>query len=705
MKRIVPLMLAVGMAFCVVVAQTPTNPQKPQQEIAPEDIIRISTALVQTDVVVTDKKDQVIPDLKLDDFELYENGKKQDVKFMEFVSVDTGRRTEGERPVGLPPGSEVPRDLTSTELKRVVAFLVDDLTIPFQDMPAVREMLLDFVNNQMREGDLVAIVRTVGGKGLLQQFTSDRQLLRRTIATLNVSTHPYSAFDNPAPDRFSSRPSPVGVAESEVSFEDQGAADLNDPNDETQRLFRGQMSLTTADFIIESLKEIPGRKALVLISGGIPIFEVGSTGTIYSNVSYLLNQLVDHAVRAGVTINTMDPRGLRASPGVASFAMTPARSALGGEDPTFGRGGGSDQMFGPPLAGASEHLGLDTVAKATGGVSVVNTNDFKAGLNRILARSSYYLLAYRPFDKFDNKFRKIEIKVKRDGARVYAHRGYVARDERPSNTAPTKEEAITAAAKSPLAKRELDISTNILLRPLAATNKTAVGIHMLIDAHKLTFTQSPEGTYQASFDVVGFVYDQIGKLRGGFSETIKGNLSPADYQRALKTGLTYSANTELPPGYFQIRAVIRDSSGSLGTVSRYLELPDLTKGRLFMSSVFLFAADPGEGKTTPTPLLALRQISHKQDLRYATLIYNAKTDGNKTQVRARMIISQGNHILYQEPEQLIESTTASPVTKIGQLALGKVPPGQYVLTLVITDPLADKKSQSIARSIDFTVVE
>src|SRR5207244_5232865 len=119
MKRIAPLMLSVVMAFSVVAAQTPGTPQKPQPQIAPEDIIRITTSLVQTDVVVTDKNEEIIPDLKLEDFELYDNGKKQDVKFMEFVSTESPSRAEGERSA-LPRYVE-PRNsgISANDLKRV----------------------------------------------------------------------------------------------------------------------------------------------------------------------------------------------------------------------------------------------------------------------------------------------------------------------------------------------------------------------------------------------------------------------------------------------------------------------------------------------------------------------------------------------------------------------------------------------------------
>lgn len=724
MRIILSFWLLFALLLGAVSAQNPPRPQRPESQIAPEDIIRISTQLVQADVVVTDKNENIIPDLKISDFELYDNGKKQEIKFMEFVGVESGRRAEGPRPPSIiPPEAEIGGGLKASQLKRVVAFVVDDLTIPTEDMATVREILTDFVNNRMLDGDLVAIVRVVGGRGLLQQFSADRQLLRRAIAALNVSTHPFAAFNNPPMEKFTSKPTAVDAAPEDITFEDFGLQNFNDPNDETVRLTRGLLSLSTASFVIDSMREIPGRKSLVLISGGIPIFELSAAGTAYSSVSYLLNRLTDNAVRAGVVINTMDPRGLKASPGVTSFESTPGRSALGGQDPTFGRGGSSaqraetfvgqgltpaatgDDPFGPLLAGAAEHLGLASVANATGGVSVVNTNNFREGLDRVLARSQgYYVLAYTPQDKFDKRFHRIEIKVKRDGIKVYSHRGYFAREETTTGPA-TKEESIMAAVKSPLARSDLDVAANFLLKP-SPTGKATLDVHLLIDANKLDFKRTPDSKYQTSFDVVGFVYDQMGRVRGGFSETVRTNLTEENYNFARKTGLAYSATTELPPGFFQFRAGVREAdTASMGTISRYFEIPDLSKGRLAMSSIFLFAANPAATQATPEPLLAVRRLSRKQDLRYAALIYNAKLSGNQPKVQSQMIISQGSKILYREPQQPVSATSASPITKIGQIALGKVSPGRYVLTLVVTDPLADKKSQTVARSIDFTVVD
>ncbi len=706
MKRIVAVLLSHAFIFASAFSQTPANPQKQTPNNEQDDVIRITTALVQTDVVVTDKNDQIIPDLKLEDFELYENGKKQSVKFMEYVGVDTGRRTEGNRPPGVP--TDIVREPAAKDLKRVFAFVIDDLTVPVPDLVYVRQALTDFVDNQMQEGDLVAIVRTVGGKGLLQQFTADRELLRRAIAQLRVVTSPFQSYNNP-PFQGQSNPRQPAQAEGIASgseFEADISEDVGGAEDETNRLFRGLITLQTTNYLIESLKEMPGRKSLVLISGGIPIFETIASGTVYSSVSAILNQLADNATRAGVVINTLDPRGLRASPGVASFVDTPGRSALGGGSGSFGRG--ESDALGPTLAGGEEHLGLNTLSSTTGGVSIANINNLKNGLDKILSRSrGYYVLAYTPEDKFDNKFRRLQIKVKRDGLRVYSHSGYLAKDD-PANEKPrTKELSILEAAKSPLAKRDVDLSANVGYK-LTANNKAVVDFNLVIEARKLTFTPSADGKQQASFDVAGFLYDQYGKMRGGFSETINASLSPAEYQRALKEGLTYSATTELPSGYFQFRAAVRETStGRIGTMSRYLEIPNLSNGRLAMSTLYLYSVDASGkgGKLEPVPLGGVRQLSHSQDLRYAAVIYNAKRDGDKSGIRTQTIISQGGNVLLKEPEEDLKASDPTKVIKIGQLGVSRVKGGRYVLTVIVTDPLADKKFRTVSRSIDFTVID
>jgi VWFA-related protein len=716
MRRTVAILLT--LASFAPLARTQT-PQKPSPEPTPDDIIRVTTQLVQTDVVVTDKNDQIVNDLKLEDFELYDQGKKQELKFMEYVGVEGPRRSEGNRPAAAAAAASalpaVVEDagtpgLTAKDLKRVVAFVIDDLTMQTQDLPSVRKMLLDFVNSKMRNGDLVAIVRVIGGKGLLQQFTSDRQLLRRAIANISLVVHPYGASEVPDPEKMTNPVMSGAVDSPTATMESTNAApEIFSSNDDQIRYNRSLAAITTANLVIEGLKLIPGRKDLVLITEGIPIFEIHDSGSAYSNTAGILSQLTDNAFRAGVVINSMDPRGLRATPGVKGFASTPAKSAMGGgmtadsarEDANFGKGdAGESSALGGMLAGASDHLGLATVAGLTGGISVVNTNAFEGGLDKILARSNgYYTLAFRPTE-LDNRNHKLEVKVKRGGSRVYFHKSYLAREDRTTG-ARTKEEEIAGAALSPLAKADIDVTPNVSVK--LQSGRAAVDVQLLIGANKLHFTEGPSGTHRVSFDVVAFIFNELGRRYAGLSETVNLNLTPEDYQIAMTEGVAYSGATELPPGYYQVRAVVRDSSsGNIGTFSKYVEIPDIAKGKFAMSSVFLLAVD-NEPKAKLTPLAAQRHLSQKQDLRYVAMIYNPKVKDGKPQLRSQMIISQGNKVLFREPEQAVASNGTVPITKMGQLALAKVQPGRYVLTLVVIDTLADKKVQTVARSIDFNV--
>ncbi|MDT5123962.1 MAG: hypothetical protein QOC96_3444 [Acidobacteriota bacterium] len=732
MKKILSSVLSLLLTVPLAIAQGLQQPKPPQQQQNDQDeIVRITSQLVQVDAVVTDKNDQIIPDLKLDDFKVYENGKRQDVQFLEFVSADSGPRTEGTINVaGRPVEPEVSRNLTARDLHRVFAFVIDDLTIPFEDIATVRKMLTDFVDNKMREGDLVAIVRVVGGSGLVQQFTSDKRILRRAISQITAQLHTYSAFNNlTSPGQINTDLLQAAEAEG-ANFPAEGVSaantNLDESEDGTTKGLRALATLVTAGEAINSMKLLPGRKNLVLLSGGLPLAETspnqvtigGAPVTIiegrsfFGNVNYLLRQLTDRASRAGVVINTMDVRGLKASRGVSLYTDpgNEATSALfGGSNSrggAFGRTPNMGEFDNLALDTISGHQGLQALADITGGVSVVNSDNFGQGLERIMARSSYYLLAYKPSEPFDGKFHKYEIKVNRPGAKVYHRAGYIATVDAPAKEL-TKEQTIIKAAISPLAKRDVNLAGTLQYR-FTPDNRADIDINLVIDANNLAFRQDADGKYHAAFDVVAFVVNSLGKSQDGFSQTVTASFSPEEYKHALANGISFTGHAQLPPGHYQLRAVVSETeTGRLGTVSQYLEVPDLTKKRLTMSSIFLYGVDLAQGnKATPEPLNATRHLPRKLDLRYAAVIYNPRLEGGKPQAQSQLIISRDNKILFQEPLQSVPGSVQNgQMAKVGQFSLAKARPGRYVLTLVVTDPLADKKAQTIVRSIDFYLID
>src|SRR5882672_591154 len=673
MRKASAATLLIALFLGMAPAQTPQQSQKPKDDTGPEDVVRITTSLVQTDVVVTDKNDQVIPDLKLEDFKVFENGKRQDLEFMGFVSADSVPRTEGTINVaGQPVEPDVARNLSPRELRRVFAFVIDDLTIPYENVSNLRKLLNDFVNDKMRNGDLVAIIRVTGGKGLLQQFTSDKQLLRRAIAEITPTMNAYSAFHNLEPVAGINTQQAQGPSDAApLSFPDSSRdADVDSSAEGVTKGLRSLFALSTAGDVMNGMKSLPGRKSLVLVSGGLPLIEtsqnqikingvptnVSETRSMYTNVSYLLRQLTDRASRAGVVINTLNIRAQGGVKGVSGFTDpgNEGRSGLlpnAGGDETFGRAADLTQFDNQALDSLSGNLGLQALASATGGVSVTNTNNFSDALDRILARSSYYLLAYRPTELFNGKFHKLDIKVGRPGAKVYSRSGFVATADKPEPPL-NKEQAIIRAAMSPLARRDVDLNATLQYRYLP-TSQADIDMNLQVAANGLSFKQGADGKYQTTFDVVGFLINDQGKTQGGFSETVNTSLSSAEYTRAQASGIGYIGHVTLPPGSYQLRAIVRDTeTGRLGTMSKYIEVADLSKKRLTVSSLFLYAVDMAQGnKGKPEPLTALRQLPRSLDLRYAVIIYNPKVSDGKTQLLARVIVSRGEKVLLQEKDQ------------------------------------------------------
>ena len=742
MREALAFSLAAAILCPAASAQT-TTPAEPQNQQSDEEVVRITAQLIQVDAVVTDKSDQIIPDLKLSDFSVYENGKRQELQFIEYVGADSQPRVDGSVTVaGRTVEPEVARNVSARDLRRVFAFVVDDLTIPPADLTNVRSMLTDFVDKRMVEGDLVAIVRVVGGVGVLQQFTSDKDLLRRAIAELTPRAHPYSAFNNfDEVARSDKPPQPFGGGGGEIGTNSEtanrppginmaapgSAMDEDATVDGYTSGARALAALAITGGVVDSMKPLPGRKSLVLISGGMPAFDsvrsqttingspvaIQEARSLSNNVDYLIKQLTDKAARAGVVINTLDVRGLSANSGVSRFTDpgNEAKSGLGRFDEggaTFGRAPDMAQFDNIRLDSLTGHQGLQALSDATGGVSVVNTNNFREGLERVVGRSSYYILAYRPSEPFDGKFHKLQIKVDRPGAHVYTRVGYVATPDSAAQGTPTKEQAIIKAAMAPLAKRDVDVSGAFQYR-FIANNNAAIDVDLRVDAGKLNFKQESDGKYHTTLDVVGFVVNRMGQTGVGFSETVKAALTPDEYKRALTSGIGYTGHVELPAGVYQLRVAVRETdTGKLGSLSKYLEVPDMSKKRFTMSSVFLHAVDPAAGaKAQPAPLTALRQISRKNDLRYSAVVYNAKLEGGKPQLNAQLTISRGDRVIFQGPVQGVDirGGDASQIVKVGQIGISKLAAGRYVLTLAVTDTLADKKTPTLVRRIDFSIVD
>jgi VWFA-related protein len=165
---------------------------QPAESNTRENVIHVNVNLVQMDAVVADSKGNPVENLKADDFEILQDGKAQKITNFSFISTrpasspanpsKTGPQAKG-KPVPPPPFLPKPSDI-----HRTIALVVDDLGLSFESIARIRGSLKKFVDTQVQQGDLVAIVRTGAGMGSLQQFSTDKRLLNAAIDRIKYNS-------------------------------------------------------------------------------------------------------------------------------------------------------------------------------------------------------------------------------------------------------------------------------------------------------------------------------------------------------------------------------------------------------------------------------------------------------------------------------------------------------------------------------------
>jgi hypothetical protein len=161
----------------------------PQHEVGDsrQGVIRITVNLVQVDAVVADSNGHQVTNLRPEDFEILEDGHPQTITNFSYVTTAKPGGTEA-HPATPPatPGVPLvaPVRLEPDQVRRSIVILVDDLHIAFENMVYVRKALHKLIDNDVQPGDLVAILHTSGGLGVLQQFTNDKRELHAEIDAL-----------------------------------------------------------------------------------------------------------------------------------------------------------------------------------------------------------------------------------------------------------------------------------------------------------------------------------------------------------------------------------------------------------------------------------------------------------------------------------------------------------------------------------------
>ena len=732
MKSLASLLIVLLLVLSSVAtwAQTPVQHPKP----GGEEVVKITTSLIQVDATVLDKKGKPVKGLTADDFEIYENGKKQPITNFSFVELGSEKEKTTEqiaaKPVkGAVAPPPVPVKLRPEQVHRTVALVVDDLGLSVMSVDVVKTALKKFVDEQMLPGDVVAIIRTGSGAGALQQFTTDKRILHAAIDRVRWNPHGRAGVNLFAV----ADPSIEGAARvGSQSYAVTGEAALPQETLEHQQNAYTDMlgsqrqadqynqeifsvgTLGAVNYVVRGMRDLPGRKAVVLFSDGFVLYDLDN-GKKKPNPRLVDNfqRLTEMANRNSVIIYTMDARG------VVNALMANAEDTF--EDfVQSGRPIVQEVAISRSVELYESQEGLRALAEQTGGFAVINNNNLAKGIQRIMNdQNSYYVLGYQPssesFDAKKLRFNKLEVKVLRPDLHVRYRSGFFSvRDEDRTPPVKTPRQQIYAALTSPFYSNDIDLRLTSLL---ADDTKTGVFMRSLlyVNGADLKFTEEPGGWRKASFEIVAMIFGDNGSIVDEVSRTETIKARAETLQEIIDNGFVSTITVPIKkPGAYQMRVVMRDSAtGRIGSASQFVEVPDLKKDRLTLSGILLQrlqkAGSPAPRQFQPDEQrdFARRRFHLGDNIRFDLSIYNArgaKTAQPNLTVQYR-IFRHGKEIFMAPEKPLAVSAAAvDSIDSTGVFKLGRnMAPGDYVLQVIVKDLQASGKRAVATQWADFEI--
>jgi VWFA-related protein len=721
------LLLSLAFVACPLFAQLAPRAQQaanpaPQESVKPtpqepeEEVVRISSDLVQTDVMVFDKGGKFVDGLKPEQFELKVDGRPQQIVFFERIQAGTVNEdaqlaaARGAN-AGARRGEAVPLDRG-----RTVIFFVDDLHLSAGSSVRVGKTLLRYIDEEVGQNDEAAVYSASGQVGFLQQFTENKAVLRAAAA--RIKPRPFVVRDMQSPPMTEVQALAIGRNDESVIdyFVDAIMRELRVPRGMAEQMVHDRANtilkqsnayatntLASLYSLVRTSAALPGRKVLFFISDGFLADDPDSDLRDWER------RVTDAAARSGVVIYSLDAQGLRTGqPDAASEVAFDPGGRLSSINMSE-----TMTMQGP----------LFTLAADTGGRALVNTNAlFRAVEGALKETELYYLLAWKPGASGGEhgapKYQAVDVSVRgRPDLRVVVRRAFYG-TKPPEVTSAEKKKKNEGAGdakepQKPLAEREMlaalraefprgELPTALALNYVNAPNgRVALTASVQLDPSALTFEQGEKR--RASCQVVGVLLDDNGKVLQSFTKQL-GVTAEGD-PTLTRSRVIYSNQFSVAPGLYQVRVAARDNrSGRTGSAMQWVEVPEFKQGQLSLSSIFIAerttAVRPEEIKpedmSNGVSLSVDRRFAHTSWIRFITYVYNAAGSASAPpDVALQVQILRDDQPVFTAPLKKLPTeglTDTSRIPYIAELALESFPVGRYVLQITAIDRAAKASS-------------
>jgi VWFA-related protein len=658
------------------------------QDSTQDRVFRVKTELVEVRTVVRDQKGRIVENLKKEDFELLENNQPQEISHFSVLQVE-GRQDKpaaSNTPSPQPtprPGSL--RERLSDPPARSIILYVDNLHLEFRHLNWVKQSLRRIIDEQMTDQDMMAIVTSDGTLGIGQQFTRDRRILRYAIEQIRIG--PLS-WEGP---RFTATLSGRIMRGDTFALQEgkeilKAEENIDDRHGSITRAraelilfgasyFRETM-LRTLKALIEQLAGMPGQRMIALFSGGLT--QNGRDGwPKYDEARAVINR----AARSGVVIYSIDGRGL------IFEQPDPAKLDI-----------------------------LVALAKDTGGDFYMNDNNLTGLLGRALESNRfYYVLGYylKPGSR-DRRFHGIKVRLpSHPEYKVRTIRGFSPSDitkAMEDEGEKTPQQRLIQSINKPLVLTDLNVTAQMDFLE-AVNSRPQVSLTVRFEGNRLQYKQQNQ-RHEFAVEILYVIYDSTGKQVDAQSANVQGNLSPERLTQGQTHGYVFTKQLTLKPGVHQARVGVRElGTDRMGTAAAWIEVPDLERSKLALSSLILLDPLPA-GKTAADAINAgeLKQVKTVQGIRiyprdeffgYVFRVFrNVNTSIGSDLTLKTELLKDNKPVKQKEWLPLIaeqkNSDDKGNVYVGGKVNLAGLTPGIYELSVSVKDARSKRTAQRTA---------
>jgi len=538
--------------------------------------LKVQSNIVLTNVVVRDKKTgELVKGLKAGDFTILENGKPQKLATFDFQSVDEAAVLHENSTV---TGKATVADLLNQNFAAQPAALKDHrLIVMFFDLSSMQpedvdravQAAQDYINNKMQPADLVALVSLDTSLSMDQDFTADKALLLRGVGRYNGTEGTGLANGSEGGD-------------SSNSADDASSFTADDSEYNALNTDREMYAIRE---IAKSLERVDQRKSLLYFSGGVTRQGIENQASVRA--------ATNEAVRANMAIYSVDSRGLEALPPVGSASTGSLRG-------NAAYSGGAMQGRLDANFGSQETMA--TLSSDTGGKAFFDSNDFAPAFQQIQHDTeAYYILGFHSTNPAqDGSYRRLTVKLNRSDVKLDYRPGYYAPADFKHQKTEGREEALMEQMRSDLPATDVAVYLQALYFRLA-DDRFFVPIALIVPGSQIPFLKNGDKD-KANIDIMGQVKNAQGIIVGNVRDTVKLALDAA--QQVQRKNIQYSTGFTLAPGRYHLKFVVRENqTGAMGSFETDLQVPDLKKLPLKLSSIVLSSQRTPDTKKSVNPLV------------------------------------------------------------------------------------------------------